>query len=341
MKTNYLCIIGLALLAACVAPSDVGTFKMPLVASGSSGTTYRLRNAVFVVRDESGGEIVSLAGGGTEDELTRELVPGSYTVTIEGNWTLRDETAAVNVDAVLVSNPVQALTIAAGEITDVVYQFSLAHDAVSFGYGRVDIGIAVEEPRELVDVTFSWTMAGEAATPTTCDEITAITLFASPVDGPSISIPRVSCWAGSVTASIPAGDYRTITFIAAHSGGQYARFLDGLTFTPDGVTSATADFPFTKPQGTVSARFSVNGSPWTSPDCDAGGDLTAVGPVVETSTYFGCGTVASSAFVIIPPGDYTLSARRFAPNGAVLGTQTMPVTVESDVRIEVTFDFPL
>ena len=249
MKSNYLCVIALASLTACASPADVGTFEMPLVANGTSGTTYRLRNATFVVRDELGAEIASLSGGGTEVELQHELIPGSYTVTLEGTWSLRDEATAVVMDAVLLSDPEQAFTVVAGDVTDVVYRFSLDEDAVSFGHGRVDIGIDVEEADEPMDVTLSWTMNGDTPDPTNCGDISEVYAIVSPAVGDTQVIPAVPCWAGSTIVNLPAGDYRRVTFFGRYGSGSYVEILEDVGFATDGATSASVDFPFNRARG--------------------------------------------------------------------------------------------
>jgi plastocyanin len=122
----------------------LGSVQIALVTT-TNGHSYRLRNASF---DVNGPTHVTLSSetDPTATDLTANVAPGSYVVTLANGWQLEreDPSGPVIVQATLVSpNPTAALTVTAAHTTSVAFQFST--DGVPITLGTIDISIQVTE----------------------------------------------------------------------------------------------------------------------------------------------------------------------------------------------------
>jgi hypothetical protein len=124
-----------------------GTVSLALNGTSSSGTLYRLRNAVV---DLSG---TSTASVSTEDHLDEslislELLAGAYLAELEPEWALEKQLADgtfETVRAILTSPNPQGFTVVDQAVTDVVLNFRAGDDIVAFGNGRVHLSVNVDD----------------------------------------------------------------------------------------------------------------------------------------------------------------------------------------------------
>jgi hypothetical protein len=173
-RTAMVALVTSALTACAVAPDDIDTgVSIPLTTTTPSGATYRLTNATF---NFTGPEALSVSSAGDEPSLEVELAPGAYLLELAAGWRMEriDGGAAQPVDAMLVSQPVQQVTVLPGGLSQAYYQFLLSGD----DSGSVSISFGVTEASTLTG-TLEYTLAG--CDPTTCaPPTTVVTQIAFP-----------------------------------------------------------------------------------------------------------------------------------------------------------------
>jgi hypothetical protein len=148
---------------------ESGTLSVPLVTQGPSGTTYRLRDAVFQIRSEYyyydsaavGGE----GGTGTQpsvitinsetdpdaSSLSVSLERGYYYVSLLPGWRLEkvEGGVATTVEATLLSSATQWTYVAARSTSWLEYQFGIGGRALWFN-GKLNVEVQVfEKPSDL------------------------------------------------------------------------------------------------------------------------------------------------------------------------------------------------
>jgi hypothetical protein len=167
----------LSLAAGCaVEPDDIDTgVSIPLTTTTPNGTTYRLSNATF---NFTGPEARSVTSSGDETALDVALSPGSYLLELAAGWRMERLQNGVPqpVDAALVSQAVQQVTVLPGSVSQAYYQFLLAAEG---GSGSVTISFGVTEAATL---TGTLSVADPTCDPTTgcAPTISLVTQIAFP-----------------------------------------------------------------------------------------------------------------------------------------------------------------
>jgi hypothetical protein len=135
---------------------SVGSVSLALSTRGTSGTLYRLRQAVFQTTQLGGAGFSSVLF--SEDDplattLEASLPTGDYVIDLLSGWSLEKVQNGVvsSVAATLISSPTQFFSIANAEETNVSYRFETSGDIVDFGEGRLVVEIQVEEQDEVPD----------------------------------------------------------------------------------------------------------------------------------------------------------------------------------------------
>lgn len=131
--------------------SAIGTLRMPLSATSTSGATYRLRNASI---DLVGPQLATIA---TEDHLGETsvqlaLATGLYDAVLAGAWTLEKEESGVfqPVSATLLSSNPQSFNILDGQNTLLEFVFQSDGDVIQIGEGTVEVVVRVEDDTTVV-----------------------------------------------------------------------------------------------------------------------------------------------------------------------------------------------
>jgi hypothetical protein len=182
MKTlrQHLRILGLvgaalpmSLVAAACTSSDppsaraehTGELAFPIVATGTSGTLYRLV-AKFAV---TGPSARTLTTDGAESVLSTELPPGEYDIRIQTGWKLYRQTPGTAGDLVPLTaatltstNPAHA-SVQAGGKSSVRFDFDVNGDDVTFGNGAVDVQVGFNDVPDLVKLDLVGDFSADAA----------------------------------------------------------------------------------------------------------------------------------------------------------------------------------
>ena len=124
----------------------LGTVRLNLTGSSNTGTTYRLRNATFVV---TGPVQVTLSSETDVNapSIKAELPAGSYVINLNANWSLEKSVNGtfVPVKAALASaNPI-GFQITDQGVTGVAFQFNAGDDVVALGDGTLDLTIDIND----------------------------------------------------------------------------------------------------------------------------------------------------------------------------------------------------
>ncbi len=126
--------------------TQYGTARMPLQASGSSGTLYRLENGFFAFTSTT--EVITRFADPNLQLLEVDLQAGDYSVQLLDGWQLSRQLSGdtwTPVQANLASmNPV-ATTIGNQQVSDITFVFNAGGDQIPFGFGRARVSIAVNE----------------------------------------------------------------------------------------------------------------------------------------------------------------------------------------------------
>lgn len=148
---SALCTLGVAQTGCSSEQSsqtenEVGTLKMPLTATSTSGATYRLRNATLAISGTEEATILS------EDHLnqqgfTVDLAAGDYVLSLAEGWSLEKIVggAPEPVDAVLTSENPAPFVISDQQYTYVNFIFQAGDDVIQLGDGRLVVGVIVED----------------------------------------------------------------------------------------------------------------------------------------------------------------------------------------------------
>ena len=194
MNNPLLLAIPFALLACNPTPNSKapiedrqlsnGRISIPLVSTSSSGTTYILHLPS-----------VTLESANTHLELSFEqdeafdvsLQEGDYTLSIQ-DWTLYrlDGEEAIPVNAELISENPQPISIQGGETTHTTLRLRALGDDVEFNNGHLHVDIEVEEetaPAEPVSVECGEEIHNGSITFTEQDELDAFRLQYGSVNG--------------------------------------------------------------------------------------------------------------------------------------------------------------
>jgi hypothetical protein len=152
--------------AACSSTADepreeqqFGTLGLPLSTQGSSGVTYRLRDATFRVRSydayyegEGGsGWVPTVATVSSEDDpdaatIALSVPAGDQQVTLQPGWRLErvTETGAETIEATLLSGSTRWLWVSPHSTSFAEFRFGVGGREIWFN-GQLNIGIDVAE----------------------------------------------------------------------------------------------------------------------------------------------------------------------------------------------------
>ena len=141
---------------------EMGTLKVPLSTQGPSGTTYRLRDAVFEINNQyygyagEGGEAPATITVSSEDDpdaaaISVSVERGYSYVRLRPGWRLEkvEGGSASDVQATLLSNDTQWVYVSPHSTSWVTYQFGLGERSIWFN-GELNIQVEVyEKPSDL------------------------------------------------------------------------------------------------------------------------------------------------------------------------------------------------
>ena len=144
--------------------SEIGNLSLSLTGTDSQGRVYRLRNAEFVVSSGpywgewpgvsyDGGTpfstVVSTESDPDADTIRLRLVPGEYTVRLQGTWYVERLTpdGAERVQrVVLLSEPYQYAYVYHNSAFRVAFRFGIDGDLIDFRHGDLQIEPEFELP---------------------------------------------------------------------------------------------------------------------------------------------------------------------------------------------------
>lgn len=137
---------------------QAGQLRLPLVTS--AGDVFRLRSASFAIRNASSTTVATLDSesepGATE--LSMDLSPGGYDVTLGAGWFLErlsDDGSVAGVNAALVTPNPTRLDVRDGEVTELVYAFATTDGVITLGSGAVSISVDVVRPESLASCSLA------------------------------------------------------------------------------------------------------------------------------------------------------------------------------------------
>lgn len=190
MKRLTLCMLVLLGVVGCASdggsredieemPSEgeVGNLSLSLTGMDSQGRVYRLRNAEFVVSSgpywgdwpgmpypyDGGTPVSTVVSTETDpdaDTIRLRLVPGSYTVQLQGSWFIERLTAS-GVErvqrVVLLSEPYQYAYVYHNSAFRVAFRFGIDGDLIDFRHGDLEIDSEFELPGDS-DYDAGWPM---------------------------------------------------------------------------------------------------------------------------------------------------------------------------------------
>lgn len=137
---------------------EMGTLALPLSTQGPSGTTYRLRDAVFEISSDgwyyAGGEggassqsiTVSSEDDPNAESIRVDLERGYRFVQLQPGWRLEkvEDGTATDVEATLLSESGQWVYVRERSTSFVEFNFGLGNRQIWFN-GRLNIGVNVYE----------------------------------------------------------------------------------------------------------------------------------------------------------------------------------------------------
>lgn len=145
--------ISAPLAAGCVAGMDVpqtgdtGELIFPLTQTGSQGELYHLANAVFDISGADG--VTTIDGGGNEKQISVDLAPGLFSVSLRDGWVLEKSTDGgtrfAPVSALLGSANPHAFRVLANQPLLVNFDFLIRN---TNGTLMIRLGV-IPDPREL------------------------------------------------------------------------------------------------------------------------------------------------------------------------------------------------
>ena len=126
-------------------PAQLGTVRLALQSTGSSGNTYRLEKATFSFK---GPQNASVSKEGAAEFVTIDVLAGPYKVTLEKGWQLsriqKGIVTPVPAARLVSPNPMD-VNVALLGITDVVFNFDITGEPIEFGHGRAKVRFTVHE----------------------------------------------------------------------------------------------------------------------------------------------------------------------------------------------------
>jgi hypothetical protein len=150
------------LLVACSDGSDGsasvdatdGRGRLHVALSTGVGGQFRLRQAVFDVRDVTGVTVLTLSSTDDPAEvaLNADLPQGRYTAELAPGWVLEEaleDGGFRTLSGALVSANPREFRVRHGQVTDVAYSFATDTAVISLGRGGLSVGIAVVDPATL------------------------------------------------------------------------------------------------------------------------------------------------------------------------------------------------
>lgn len=140
------------------ARAAVGQMNLPLTTQGSSGTTYRLRNATFVIRPQyydyeeagaGGSSSVSTVSSETDPNaknISVSVPEGYYYVQLSSGWSMEKVTSAgaQTVEATLLSGASQWVYVSRRSTSWAEYSFGIGSKEIWLN-GKLNIAIDVQE----------------------------------------------------------------------------------------------------------------------------------------------------------------------------------------------------
>ena len=152
-----------------VEPDAIDTgVSIPLTTTSPSGAVYRLTGATF---NFVGPDIQSVSSSGDEPAIDVELSPGLYELELAAGWSmerLEPNGGARPVEATLVSQARQQVTVLPGTLSQAYFQFLLAAEG---GNGSVSISFGVTEAATM---TGTLRLAPVGCEPATCGAATTV-----------------------------------------------------------------------------------------------------------------------------------------------------------------------
>ena len=144
------------------AEPKFGQLDLELLGADSGGHPYRLRNATFQIHTDylfvptegDAGDSSRTVSSDTDPDATSistRVLPGAYTVTLEGGWFLEKitGTGGERVDqSILLSPSTQYAYVYDRGTADVTYTFGVDGILIDFRHGSLNIGFNVEHPNE-------------------------------------------------------------------------------------------------------------------------------------------------------------------------------------------------
>ena len=128
--------------------AQVGTMRMALSATTASNVTYRLRDAVFDIAGPQNLSVSSESYNPKDQFITFDLHAGDYDVELTTGWFMEystDKKAWFVVDAALTSDNPADVAIVTDTSANVIYKFQVDGSLITFGDGKLNIGMEVEE----------------------------------------------------------------------------------------------------------------------------------------------------------------------------------------------------
>src|SRR5678816_2850546 len=168
-----LLFVGVLGSVGCVAVEDdrVGTIGLELVGQSTSGTVYRLRDAVVTVQGPTSTTIWNTEDDPNRTSLSANVVVGDYAASVQAGWRLErlDGGVATTVAAQLTSDNPVLFAVTPLQRTNVPLQFRVNAEVVDMSQGY-DIVITVQESPPLMAVASTFS---DGSGPSPCVEVFA------------------------------------------------------------------------------------------------------------------------------------------------------------------------
>jgi hypothetical protein len=145
----HVCMLLVTLLAACGSePESMGSLSLGLSGQSASGALYRLRNGVVFVAGATGTTTFQTEDDPSRSSLSARLPAGDYHLALSEGWYLERvamDGTSTRVEAALLSENPQTVTVVAGAVTTGLLRFRAGDDDVTLGNGDVEVRIDVTE----------------------------------------------------------------------------------------------------------------------------------------------------------------------------------------------------
>jgi hypothetical protein len=160
MRKILLAVVVPLLFAACGGQKeddDVGQIQVALASTGSSGTVYRLRNAIFTVSSTMPRFMTTINSEAFSPDATSistSLAAATYSVTLGTGWFLEKQVSPGTFQAVtatLSSPATVSATVKLSQVTPVTYAFVSNGDPITMVPGQLEIVTTVTDPIQLLE----------------------------------------------------------------------------------------------------------------------------------------------------------------------------------------------